>query len=195
MAINAKKVIVGAPDQSGTVGAVNWAPVGTAMPTDARTALPTATWKSGGYVSVDGVSLSLDQSTTAIQDWSLGHVRTLLEDFTGTVTFTFIQTDAETLKMLFGEDNVTVTAATTTAGEKITVAIGPELAPAKAFAFNMKDGDQRIRLCLPNAQPTVDGELTFVANEPISWGISLDCGIDSAGKCIYFIYDDGQVTA
>lgn len=194
MGIDVKHVVVGAPDQSSTVGAVNWAPTGTTLPTDARAALPN-TWKSGGYVSTDGVSLSMDQSTTAIQDWSLGHVRTLLEDFTGTVTFRFIQTDYESLCMLFGASNVTQTAATSTKGATISVNIGPELPPAKAFTFNMKDGDQRIRLCLPNAQPTVDGELTFVANEPISWGISLDCGIDSAGKCIYFIYDDGQVTA
>ena len=195
MAINVKNVIVGAPDQSATVGAVNWAALGTAMPTDARTALPSTTWTSGGYVSTDGVSLSLDQSTMAIQDWSIAHIRTLLEDFTGTVTFTFVQTDYETLCMLFGANNVTLTAATSTHGAIITVNIGPELAPAKAFAFNMKDGDQRIRLALPNAQPTLDGEISFVANEPISWSVSLDCGADTSGKCIYFLYDDGALTA
>jgi len=194
MAINTNNVVVGAPDQSATTGAVNWAPKGTALPTDARTALPSA-WKSGGYVSTDGVSLSIDQSTTSIQDWSLGHIRTLLEDFTGTVTFTFVQTDYETLCMLFGDSNVTKTNATTTAGELIKVNVGPELAPAKAFCFNMKDGDQRIRLALPNAQPTISGELSFVANEPINWSVSLDCGIDTDGKCIYFLYDNGQVSA
>lgn len=194
MAIDATNVIVGAPDQSATVGAVNWAAVGTTLPTDARTAL-TSGWTKGGYVSSDGVTLSIEQGTTSIPDWSLGTVRTLLEDFTGTVTFSFIQTDADTLKMLFGASNVTVTAATSTAGEIIKVAIGPELAPSQAFVFNMKDGDQRVRLALPNAQPTIDGELVFRANEPISWSVSLDCGQDANGKCIYFLYDDGAVSA
>ena len=194
MPINVANVIVGAPDQSATTGAVNWAPLGTTLPTDARTALP-STWKSGGYVNSDGVTLSLDQGTTSIDDWSLGHIRQLLESFTGTVTFTFVQTDYDTLCMLFGEDNVTQTAATTTSGALIHVAIGPELAPSQAFVFNMKDGDQRVRLALPNAQPTIDGELVFRANEPISWSVSLDCGQDANGKCIYFMYDDGAVSA
>lgn len=194
MAINALNVVVGAPDQSATVGAVNWAAVDTTLPTDARTAL-TSAWTAGGYVSSDGVTLSIEQGTTSIPDWSLGHVRTLLEDFTGTVTFTFIQTDADTLKMLFGDANVTVTAATSTAGALIKVSIGAELPAPKAFVFNMKDGNQRVRLALPNAQPTIDGELVFRANEPISWSVSLDCGQDASGKCIYFMYDDGAVSA
>lgn len=195
MPINAVNVVVGAPDQSATVGAVNWAATTATMPTDAKTALPASTWTSGGYVSTDGVSLSIDNSTTSIQDWSLGHIRTLLEDFTGTVTFTFIQTDYNSLCAIFGESNVTKTDATTTAGTLISVAIGPELADAKAWAFNMKDGSQRIRLVLPNAQPTLDGELTFVANEPISWSVSLDCNMDASGKSIYFYYDDGVTAA
>lgn len=195
MPINALNVVVGAPDQSSTVGAVNWAATTATMPTDARTALPSATWTSGGYVSTDGISLSIDNSTTSIQDWSLGHIRTLLEDFTGTVTFTFVQTDYNALCVLFGEDNVTKTDATTTTGTLLSLAIGPELAPTKAFAFNMKDGDQRVRLVLPNAQPTIDGEITFVANEPISWSVSLDCNMDASGKSIYFYYDDGVVSA
>lgn len=194
MAINALNVVVGAPDQSATTGAVNWAAVDTTLPTDARTALSTG-WTAGGYVSSDGVTLSIEQGTTSIPDWSLGHVRTLLEDFTGTVTFSFIQTDYATLCMLFGASNVTLTAATTTAGALIKVSIGAELPAPKAFVFNMKDGNQRVRLALPNAQPTIDGELVFRANEPISWSVSLDCGQDANGKCIYFMYDDGAVSA
>lgn len=195
MPINAVNVVVGAPDQSSTVGAVNWAATTATMPTDAKTALPTATWTSGGYVSTDGVSLSIEHSTTGIQDWSLGHIRTLLEDFTGTVTFTFVQTDYESLCAIFGSANVTKTAATSTAGTLIKLSIGPQLADAKAWCFNMKDGNQRVRLVLPNAQPTLDGEITFVANEPISWSVSLDCSMDSNGKSIYFYYDDGVTSA
>lgn len=191
MPINAANVVVGAPDQSSTVGAVNWAATSASMPTDAKTTLPSVTWTSGGYVSTDGVSLSIDQGTTSIQDWSLGHIRTLLEDFTGTVTFTFVQTDYNALCAIFGTSNVTLTPATVSSGALIKLQVGPELAPAKAWAFNMKDGDQRVRLVLPNAQPTLDGEISFVANEPISWSVSLDCNMDANGKSIYFYYDDG----
>ena len=37
--------------------------------------------------------------------------------------------------------------------------------------------------------------LVFRANEPISWSVSLDCGQDASGKCIYFLYDDGVTSA
>lgn len=194
MAIDNEHVIIGAPNQSATTGAVQWAPVGTSTPTDARSVLTTP-WKSGGYVNSDGVSLAIDQDTTTIDDWSLAHVRTLLQGFTGTVTFTFIQTDYETLCMIFGEDNVTLTNATAEHGAVITVKIGPSLPKPLAFCINMKDAEQRIRLALPNAQPKLDGDLTFKADEAISWSLSLDCAADADGKCIYLIYDDGKVSA
>ena len=75
MAIDAKKVLVGAPDQSSTTGAVLYAAVGTTLPTDATTAPYGFT--SGGYVSEDGLTLSASFNTTDIKDWSKGTIRTL----------------------------------------------------------------------------------------------------------------------
>lgn len=194
MAIDAKKILVGAPDQSATTGAVNYADTDATMPTDARTALGNG-FTSCGYVSEDGVTVTPSFSTGKIRDWSRNVRRTLLEEFTGEVTFSFIQTDYESLVALFGEDAVTRTAATTTHGEQLTIALGAQLAPAKAYAFNMKDGDARVRILLPNAQPTVDGDLTFVANQPINWAVHLDCSADANGKSIYIFTDDGVVSA
>ena len=77
MAIDAKKVLVGAPDQSTTTGAVNFAPIGTTLPTDATTALDNAFSKCG-YVSEDGITLSQNYSTTDIHDWSRATVRTMV---------------------------------------------------------------------------------------------------------------------
>lgn len=193
MAIDAKKILVGAPDQSATTGAVNYADTTATMPTDARAELSGFT--ACGYVSEDGVTVTPSYSTTNIPDWSRNTVRTLLEEFTGEVTFSFIQTDYESLVALFGEDAVTKTVATAEHGEQLAIAIGAQMAPAKAYAFNMKDGDARVRIVLPNAQPTVDGDLTFVANQPISWAVHLDCSADASGKSIYIYTDDGVVSA
>lgn len=194
MAVNASKIIIGVPDQA-TTGAVAFAPTTATLPTDAGAALDAQTWTDGGYVSEDGVSVTPNYSTTDIKDWSKGAVRTLLNEFTGELTFAFIQTDYASLVALFGAENVTKVNATTTHGEQITVKMGARMAPAKAWVFSMKDGDARVRIVLPNAQPVMDGSLTFVADEPITWGINLKCNANANGDNIIIMTDDGVVSA
>lgn len=192
MAIDAKKVLVGAPNQSSTVGAVQYAATTATLPTDASTAWAAGT--SCGYVSEDGLTINASYNTTDIKDWSKSTVRTLLDEFTGEVSFSFIQTDYESLCALFGPSNVTKTDATQSAGEKIVVKIGAHMAPANAYVFNMKDGDTKIRIVLPNAQPVLDGDLTFVAGEAINWSVRLSCGSDTSGESIYLYVDEPLAT-
>ena len=192
MAVDSKKILIGAPDQS-TTGAVAFAEVGTSLPSTAIDTLGGA-WTDSGYVSQDGVSVTPTYSTTDIKDWSRATVRTLLDEFTGEVKFAYIQTDYASLVALFGEDNVTKTDAAAGHGEQIKVKMGPRMAPAKAWCFSMKDGDARVRIVLPNAQPVLDGDLTFVASEPITWGVLLKCGVDANGDAIIILADDGATT-
>ena len=186
MGIDAKKVLVGAPNQSSTVGAVQYAATTATLPTDASTAATGFT--SAGYVSEDGLTVNVSYSTTPIKDWAKSTIRTLLEEFTAEVTFAFVQTDYDSLCAIFGAANVSQS------GSKISVSIGAELPPAKAWVFNMKDGDNKARLCLPNAQPVLDGDLTFVAGEAITWPVRLTCSADSSGKSAYIYVDESTTT-
>lgn len=194
MAIDATKVLVGAPDQSATVGAVNYAPTTTTLPTDASSALGQGFTKCG-YVSEDGLVISTDYGTKEIKDWSKSTVRTLLDEFTGEVTFSFIQTDYESLCAIFGSENVVKTEATSSHGTQITVKIGAHIAGAKAYVFNMKDGNAKVRVVLPNATPTLNGDLTFNAGDAINWSVKLTCGADTNGESIYIYTDDGVASA
>lgn len=194
MAIDATKVLVGAPDQSATVGAVNYAPTNTTLPTDASSALGQGFTKCG-YVSEDGLVISTDYGTKEIKDWSKSTVRTLLDEFTGEVTFSFIQTDYESLCAIFGTENVVKTDATSSHGTQITVKIGAHIAGAKAYVFNMKDGNAKVRVVLPNATPTLNGDLTFNAGDAINWSVKLTCGADVNGESIYIYTDDGVASA
>ena len=135
-------------------------------------------------VLLNGTCAVMDYSTNDIKDWSRTTVRTLLEEFTGEITFTFIQTGYDELCAIFGSDHVSQS------GDLIKVSLGAHLAPAGVFVLNMKDGDNRIRVIAPNAQPVPDGDLTFVANEPISWGCKLSCNADANGECIYIMVED-----
>ena len=194
MAIDATKVLVGAPEQSSTTGAVLYAPVGTTLPTNAVTPAGSG-FVSGGYVSEDGLTISASFNTTDIKDWSKGTIRTLLNEFTGEVTFSFVQTDYNSLCAIFGEDYVVKTPATSTAGERISIKVGAHMAPAMSYVFNMKDNDARMRVVLPNAQPVLNGDLTFVAGEAINWPVKLSCGADASGESIYIYTDDGVESA
>lgn len=192
MGLNAKKVFAPTPLQSATTGAVAVAPEGTAMPADARTAL-TSAWDDSGYVSEDGLSVTITRSTTPIRDWSKAAVRNLLTEFGGAIAVSFLQVDEFAAKRMFGEDNVTVTAATTTTSEVIKISIGAELPPIEAWCFSMKDGDARIRVLVPRGQMTDVNQIDFKPDAGNIIGGTLTAYDDGTGNSIYFIYDDGEV--
>lgn len=194
MALNAKHVYAPTPDQSTTTGAVAVAPLGTTMPTDAKTALPSA-WNSGGYVSEDGMSVSVTRSVTPIRDWSKNAVRNLLTEYTGTISLAFLQVDEFAAQRMFGASNVTKTAATTTSGEQISIAIGAELPPCEAWCFSMKDGNARVRVVVPNGQMTEVNQIDFKPDAGNIIGGTLATYDDGTGHSIYFIYDDGVVVS
>lgn len=193
MAVDATKVIVGTPDQL-TTGAISSAPLGTELPTDAATTLDSA-FADSGYVSSDGVKLTQDMSTSDINDWSGALVRRVLEKFSGSISWSYIQASPQEWRNSFGADYVTVTAATAEHGEQIAIRIGSRLPPAKSWAFNMKDGLTRIRIVCPNAQVTSRDDIAFTATDPISLPITLSCYPDSQGNSIYIYVDDGIVAA
>lgn len=190
--IDRSKVLVGAPEQSGASGAISVAPAGTELPTSAVDTLAEA-FKASGYVSNEGVTVTPDMSTTDITDWSGTVVRTLLENFKGTVSFSFIQFDADSARMVYGDNNVTVSEANEEHGEQIHIAMGPQLPEPKSYVFKMKDGKNLIRIVLPNAQPTSWEELTFSPTEPIPLGCTLSCYPDGDNKSIYIYLDNGEV--
>lgn len=192
MGLNPKHVYAPTPLQSATTGAVAVAPVGTTRPTDATSTLPAA-WDDGGYVSEDGLSVTITRSTTPIRDWSKANVRNLLTEYSGNISLAFLQVDEFATKRVFGDSNVTVTAATSTKGEQISVSIGAELPPIEAWCFSMKDGNARIRVVAPRAQVTEVNQIDFKPDAGHVIGGTIATYDDGTGKSIYFIYDDGEV--
>lgn len=194
MGIDAEHVYLPTPDQTATTGAVAAAPTTATAPADARVALGTG-WDTGGYVDENGVTLSINRSMTAIRDWSLATVRNALSEFTGSVGFGFLQVDEFSAKAIFGEENVTVTPATATVGEKMTIAIGANLPEIKSYCFSMKDGDARIRIYVPRGQITEVGDVTFVPGAGNVYPSTLACYDDGTGHSVYVMYDDGKVVS
>lgn len=194
MALDATKVYAPTPDQSPTTGAVAVADVGVTPPTDARTALGSA-WDDGGYVDENGISLAVTRNTTPIRDWSKSVVRNLLTEYNGAVNCNFLQADEFSAKRMFGDDNVTVTAASQSHGTQMKVAIGSQLPPIKAFCFSMKDGDARVRVFIPRGQFTDVNQIDFKPDAGNVIGGTIATYDDGTGHSIYVMYDDGVVVS
>ena len=169
------------------------AAVGATAPTDARTQLGTGWASAAGYLSEAGVTLNINRSTTPIKEWGLGTVRTATTDFVTNITGEFLQMSEEAAKTLFGDANVTVTAATSTKPATLKIAIGPDMPEIGAFCFNMKDGQRRGRLYVPQGQITQVGSPTFVAGAGNVWPFTLECYDDGTGHSVYLFLDDGTV--
>jgi hypothetical protein len=189
MAVDATKVLFGGPDQA-TTGAVASAPYGTTLPTDATSALDNA-FVDGGYCGPDGLTLSQDYSTADITDWSGSLVRKVLDTFTGEISYVELETGEVSLKRLFGEDYVTKTAATTTKGTQLALSIGAHMPAEQSFVFNMKDGDNRIRIVVPRGVVSNYDDVQFTHSDAISWGVTISCLDDGSGNSIYVYTDDG----
>lgn len=189
MALEKSNVLVGTPDQL-TTGAIAKAPLGSTLPTDAVAALDAA-FADSGYISENGLSLTPSVSTADIRDWSGGLVRRIIQTFDGTLGWEMLQTDEESLKVAFGDANVTATAATSSHGKQLAVAMSAKLPNRASWVFSMKDGDSRMRIVVPDGQITTVGEVSFTSSNAVVWPVTLSCYPDDSGNSIYIYTDDG----
>lgn len=192
MAVDASKVLVGALDQA-TTGAILDAPVGTPIPTDLNAAL-NAAFKDSGYISSDGIALSTDYSTKDITEANGANVRQLLEKFDGTVKFTELEMSERAATRAFGKDAVTVTAATSTRGTQMKIAIGARLPEVREWVFKLKDGAAKMMIIVPRGQAIPPSEMNFQSAEAVTLPVELKCQPDAQGNSIYILTDDGVVT-
>lgn len=102
--MNAEQVTVGS---AAATGAIYVAPVETALPTDATTALSGYTLL--GFTSDAGVTISESGNTQSIYAWE-GRVEVYntRTEYTEQIAFTPIQCNADVAKLIWGDDMVTV---------------------------------------------------------------------------------------
>lgn len=193
-----RTIFVAQPDQSVT-GMVLDAPLGTTLPTGfdpSGDIQIDPAFVGSGYVSEDGVSLSPSWETTALKDMSGSTVRTMLDEFTGEITFSLMNIlDEKSAKQVFGEGNVQYQKAVS--GEKrgnlMTISIGATLPPERSWIFKMKDGNAKVVIVVPKGQITALDSIEFNKSNSANLPATLTCTPDSNGKSIYIYANDGQV--
>lgn len=167
------------------------APAGTALPTDPAATIP-VTWEKVGDVSIDGLSLTFDKTTTDLRNMANVVKRTIMTEHAESVQATIMDTTEESLKTVLGASNVTVVAATTTHGKQITAALSQSTLPSEeAYLFVMKDDDDMMMLGTSKGQIDSMDAITFAPGESINWKPTIK-GLDAGWK---IIMDDGQTTS
>lgn len=189
---NALNVLAGKPLAT---GGVLVAPLATAGPTNANTAL-NAAFKALGYVGEDGLTETVGRSTDKIKAWGGDVVKVLQTDFENTYTFSLIESaDAEVLKAVNGSANVTTTAASASMGTQHAVKVNSDTLPQQSFVFEMKDGNARIRIYLPVAQIIEVGDVTYNDSDVISYELTVEAfRSDALGANALKFINDGRTT-
>lgn len=186
-------IITGGPVTA--TGGVLAAPLGSAGPADARTAL-TEAFKKLGYVSEDGLTKTVDASDEKVRAWGGDVVKVVRQEHSVSYSFTFLESaNAEVLKAIKGDENVTIEAATETHGNQVTVLETSEMPPRQEYVFDMKDGDALVREYVPDGQISVSGDVTFVHSAVIAYTVTIEAFPDEGGVKAYSFQDDGQLTS
>lgn len=173
----ANNTLVGAPLSA--TGGVLVGTAGATLPTSATTAL--TGFKALGLVGEDGLSETADRSTDMVRAWGGSIARTVQTEFGLMYTFTFIETTPDVLRAVHGVANVTEG---TTASE-LAIKINKEQLPHLPYVFEVKDGDNRIRIVIPDGQITNVGDVQYSHNDIIRYEVTVTCYADAAGNEAY----------
>lgn len=156
-------------------GGIYLAPIGSAAPSSVSDALDAA-YKSAGYIGEDGVTEGGERSTTKIKAWGGDVVKVVQDEHSLTYTFRFIEAmNGDVLRAVYGDENVQTAAATETTGTIHEVKVTGETLPHFQIVFEIKDGDNRIRISAEDAQITEVGEITYADSDVIGYEVTLEC--------------------
>lgn len=188
-----KNVLAGKPLAAGGV----WrGPLGATLPTNATTALD-AGITATGYISEDGLTETVGRTTENVKAWGGDIVKVLQTEYLVTYQFTFLESiKKEVLEAVYGADNVTTTAATVSSGTLHTVVLNSDQMPHETYVFEVRDGDARIRIVVPDGQITEVGDVTYNDGSVIGYPVTVTAFKDSTlgGQAVKYI-DDGVFDA
>ncbi len=173
-----KNVTVGKPKKG---GAIFRAPLGTALPTDATTALDVA-FKSLGYSGEDGLVNSNSPETDTIKAWGGDIVYSYQSAKPDTFQFTLLEAmNVDVLKAVYGEDNVSGTLST---GITIKANSSEQENCAWVIEMILKGGALK-RVVIPCASVTAVGDITYVDEEAVGYDTTITAVPDSEGNTHY----------
>lgn len=171
-------------------GSVNIAPVGTAAPTTATSAL-NAAFKHMGYATEDGITISPTVDTNPIMAWqSLSPVAYGVNQASFELSFSLMQNNKDvTAQYFFGQSwtmgasgLATLNLTTTPTIAQLTVALVVE----------WTDGTNTTRYYVPRAICTERQEIQLTKSDPVVYGLTYAC-MDTSGSLGTILTNDVDI--
>lgn len=173
---NASNVSTGKPK---TAGAIFRAAAGTALPTDASTALAAA-FVELGFVSADGVTNANSGENESVYAWGGTPVGEIETEKSDTWTFKLIEAlNPAVLRVVYGEANVTVN------GQNISVKAGATDKTPAVYVIDMVMKGALKRVVLPNATLSELAEIVYKDDETVGYQVTFSAQDDGTGFTHY----------
>lgn len=165
------------------------APVGTELPTDIKTALDPA-FKVLGFISEDGYVESLETDSEDIVDMNGDLMDSPQTSRVESAQFTLAEIKAETLKVQYGEKNVT------DANGIITVKHNGDSVTTSAYVLELllKNG-RRWRKVVPKGQSSELDDLTIAVGELCARALTMKYLTDEQGNTCYDYFESTETEA
>lgn len=176
---NIANVSVGKPR---VAGAVFRAPKGTALPTDASTALAAA-YQDMGYASDDGVVNSNEADTNEIKSWGGKTVLVVNTGNSDKFKITLIESsNINVLRSVFGAENVTLDAQSGAMAINVAGLCSEEAVWVIDVQMN---ASWMKRIVIPCGMLAELGDVTYKDDEAIAYEITLNALPDGSGNTHY----------
>ena len=160
-------------------GGLYFATSGTAVPTDASTHLDEA-YTSAGYLSDDGVKNKRDRKTEDVVAFGGDTVMSVTTSLTETFELGMLETTKDTLSIVYGQDNVTVS------GDNITVVHNAKDMPRMVYVFEFAmTGDRVKRIVIPDGQVSDVDDVEYKDGEAITYSPTITAFPDANGNTAY----------
>ena len=176
-------------------GGVFVAPLGSAAPTDARTALDAAFVDLGG-VGEDGVTEQTDRNIEKKRNWGGKVVKTMQTEVSKIFTWVFLEsTNEDVLRAIHHSSNVSTTSANSSHGNIIHVKHNVKRPQKLSWVFDSYDSelDAMYRTYVPIGQVLSTGDVKRVHSDTIEYEVELEAFEDSSGDFSHDWLDDGQI--
>lgn len=186
---NSAHVTVGKPKVG---GAIFWAPLGTELPTDAKTAL-NAAFANLGYISEDGLVNSNSPESDDIKAWGGSTVLTTQTGKTDTFQFTMIEAlSVAPLRLVYGAANVTGDLST-----GITIKANDTQQDSGCLVIDMiMRGGVLKRIVLHSAAVSEVGDISYTDSDAVGYQTTLTASPDTTGNTHYeYIVDPAAAEA
>ena len=186
--------------QDPAFGTLNSAPFGTDLPPTDQTFFEAeldAAYVDAGLIGKAGVTIQQGRSFTDIEDMDGNAIDTLQTASNGMFKTNLMELSVGNLRNLFGDDNVTFTDSTDSAGNRTVIAasLGEDL-EARTCVFMLKKGRKRVGAIVPQGRFIDPGDIPFQADRAADVDVSIKCvPVWDAGRGkmvdFYLFLDDG----